>query len=321
MKKFIINFIFIITIFLSSFASYAEWHYISNDWYDSFKEVLPREEVVGIVISNEAPPDNYIAHKDLNGKGLNVYVLDTKEVIINFPEDDELWLSNFANEAFSFYKYESHDDFEIDENGDYRFDVRPIDEMDNQDYDNPFKSSLVYIDNFDLLHTSTTGYMELLFYGDSHLENINLSQFTTRNAESLYGLFGECRSLKNINCSNFDTRLAKNMTFMFANCHELEDVDISSFEPENLSDISYMFFNCPNIKRFTIGSSMIKYLKDFGLKGIWKNEDSGKIFDFSHINDDTIKLITAGAYVKIPNPSYGDYVHPYVGPYGPLPLL
>ena len=62
------------------------------------------------------------------------------------------------------------------------------------------------------------------------LEEIDVSNFNTRNLEDISSMFYMCKSLNRIDLSNFDTRKISNYREIFFYSSNLHYVDISSFQ-------------------------------------------------------------------------------------------
>ena len=60
-----------------------------------------------------------------------------------------------------------------------------------------------------------------MFYGCSSLNNLNLSNFNTKNVISMSVMFNSCSSLNNLNLSNFNTQNVPYMSDMFLGCSSL----------------------------------------------------------------------------------------------------
>ena len=75
--------------------------------------------------------------------------------------------------------------------------------------------------------------MSYMFSSCRSLNNLNLSDFDTKNVTNMYCMFSCCSSLNNLNLSNFDTKNVTNMPYMFDNCN----TNVSSNDNENYLQI------------------------------------------------------------------------------------
>ena len=57
-------------------------------------------------------------------------------------------------------------------------------------------------------------------------------------------MFFRCSLLEDLNLSNFVTKNVVNISFMFCGCPLLKEINISNFIINNTMDTSYMFFGC-----------------------------------------------------------------------------
>ena len=85
--------------------------------------------------------------------------------------------------------------------------------------------------------------MEGIFYYNSNLRIIDVSNFHTPNIIKLNSMFEGCSSLKSLNLSQFNTIKVEEMDYMFLGCHALKYLDISSFR----YNISYNYKTYRNI--------------------------------------------------------------------------
>ena len=263
-KKFFFIVGFVILLFAN--ATFAkETHFLYKDWYNIAETQLPRENVTAIsLICDESEPNNYDFTWDINGKGLKGFIVNDTEVIIHFPDGDKLKAGTFSDGLFSFYQFEKNDDYETGDNGEIIRGVRAQDHMDDDDYYAEFKSSLVYIENLDLLDTSSVTTMEGMFYGDRKLENIDVSYFNTRLATNMRKMFYKCESLTTLDLSVFDTSNVTNMAEMFASCTNLSNLDVSSFNTSNVTDMWRMFYNCKSLTTVNLSSFDTTYVEEMG---------------------------------------------------------
>lgn len=263
-KKFFLLLITFI-LFCGSITFAEETHFLYKDWYNIAETQLPREKVTAIsLICDESEPHNYDFTWDMDGKGLKGFIVNDTEVIIHFPDGDKLKAGTFSDGLFSFYQFEKNDDYETGDNGEIIRGVRAQDHMDDDDYYAEFKSSLIYIENLDLLDTSSVTTMEGMFYGDRKLENIDVSYFNTRLVTDMRKMFYECESLTSLDLSVFDTSSVTNMAEMFASCTNLSKLDVSCFNTSNVTDMWRMFYNCKSLTTVNLSSFDTTNVEDMG---------------------------------------------------------
>ena len=117
-----------------------------------------------------------------------------------------------------------------------------------------------------------------MFYLCTKLTTIDLSNFNTKNVETMRYLFGNCTKLESVDISNFNTSKVKNMAYVFFFClsikkiklgkldtssvedmrcffyynEKLESLDLSSFDTSKVTHMGWMFFHCLAIKRIIL---------------------------------------------------------------------
>ena len=87
-----------------------------------------------------------------------------------------------------------------------------------------------------------------MFAYNRNLSSLDVSNFDTRNATYIGGMFMYCDSLENINVSGFDTSNVENMQSMFSRMANIKEIDISSFTTKENVYIRDMFSNSPKLK-------------------------------------------------------------------------
>ena len=99
-----------------------------------------------------------------------------------------------------------------------------------------------------------------MFYGCESLTSINLSNFITKNVESMDWMFMDCYSLTSIDLSNFITTKVDNMDLMFSQCISLKYIDISQFTTRE-EEIT-LFKGLPNEGTIKANSDFINKIKE-----------------------------------------------------------
>lgn len=128
-----------------------------------------------------------------------------------------------------------------------------------------------------------------LFYGNTNLTNINVSNWDTSNITSLrstfssvknlesvecadwnvsnvttfYALFDTCSILKTIDVSKWDTSSATNMAWMFNN-NSLKTLDVSNFNTSKVANMFAMFSGCHSLTRIDVSNFNTSNVLDFG---------------------------------------------------------
>ena len=115
-------------------------------------------------------------------------------------------------------------------------------------------------DNFD---TVLVVDMTRMFLNCTNLEELDLSNFDTRNVTSMYAMFGmyddnsgfldnKLVSIKFGN--NFKTNNVTNMRSMFTGLTKLESLDVSGFDTSKVTSMFHMFMKCESLKTLNLNS-------------------------------------------------------------------
>ena len=78
-------------------------------------------------------------------------------------------------------------------------------------------------------------------FAESGISDINLQNFSTESATSMYAMFYACPNLVSIDVSGFDTKNVKSMRSMFRKCENLSSLDVSHFNTSNVTNMCAMF--------------------------------------------------------------------------------
>ena len=118
----------------------------------------------------------------------------------------------------------------------------------NKDCDSMFLNvpTLSEID-FSNISFEQTESMEGMFAACKGLKTIDLSMIDTSNVANMKKMFSQA-GIKELDLTSWDISNVKNMVSMFAYCEELEKLDISTFETENLTEAWGMFYCCYSLK-------------------------------------------------------------------------
>ena len=118
-------------------------------------------------------------------------------------------------------------------------------------------TSIVSIENVELLYTTNSNNMDYMFYNCQSLKEMSLkTNFNTLNVKSMINMFGECRNLATLDLgTKFDTEKVINLQNMFNECRSLIDLNIGEkFNTEKVENMSYLFNNCYNITKIDLKS-------------------------------------------------------------------
>ena len=238
----------ILVLFSANVVFAEETHFLRKNWYDKAITQLPKHKVTSIsLICDEGEPSDYDFTWNLDNKGLKGFIINETDVVIHFPDGDKLKTDSFADGLFSFCHFVKNKDYETGDNGEIIRGVRAEDHMYDDDYYAEYKSSLAYIENLGLLDTSSATNMEGMFYGDTKLENIDVSYFNTRLATNMRKMFYKCESLTTLDLSVFDTSSVTDMSYMFGSCINLKKIDMSYFNTSEVTNMRRMFYGCKSL--------------------------------------------------------------------------
>ena len=172
-----------------------------------------------------------------------------------------------------------------------------------------------------------------MFYGCLNLASIDVSNFNTKNVETMDYLFRNCSKLTSLDISNFNTTKVKTMNFIFAFCtiiqkinlgkldtssvedmrglfyynENLESADLSSFDTSKVTLMGWMFFHCYKIKSIILSEkfktsnvvsmfSMFSHCKSLTSLDL-SSFDTSKVTEMCYMFNNDFNLI----YLDIPN--------------------
>jgi surface protein len=96
-----------------------------------------------------------------------------------------------------------------------------------------------------------------VFYNDTNLETIDISNWDTSNSTSFQNMFFSCSKLQNIDVSNFNTSKTTDMSSMFYQCFKLINIDFSNSDVSKCINFSSMFFQCGEITKIKMGEGVL----------------------------------------------------------------
>ncbi len=94
--------------------------------------------------------------------------------------------------------------------------------------------------------------MNEMFSGCNELTGLDLSDFDTSNVIDMYRMFHNCSSLTQLDLNGFDTGNVTSMTGMFSGCSSLTNLNVSSFNTSNVTSMSSMFQNCSSLTNLNV---------------------------------------------------------------------
>lgn len=112
------------------------------------------------------------------------------------------------------------------------------------------------VENVDLSDFNTKNVTDMsgMFFQCEALKSINFGNFDTSNVESFGGMFIWCKSIRNLDLSSFDTSNATSMRMMFCGCESLESLSIGNFDTSKVTDMEHMFAICKSLKTLSISN-------------------------------------------------------------------
>lgn len=98
-----------------------------------------------------------------------------------------------------------------------------------------------------------------MFWGCTNLTNVDVSKLNTSSIVRFRGVFGgnQKMNFNNIDVSNWNTRNGKEFGVLFKNCHLLTSLDLSNWDLSNATDVSDMFNGCSSLTSL-IGNQPLK---------------------------------------------------------------
>ena len=106
--------------------------------------------------------------------------------------------------------------------------------------------------NVNLIDTSKTKYMQMMFVGCEELSSIDVSAWDTSNVVDMSFMFKRCYSLKTIDVSGWNTNNVTNMAGLFNDCEALNGVNVSKWNVGNVTNIYRMFNGCSSIEKIDV---------------------------------------------------------------------
>ena len=212
---------------------------ILNTLNEDFKKI---NEKLNNLLNN-----NKIKNENINNNYI-IAEIEIKEKDIN----KDIRILNSHEEGLRMKEYIMNDKVYDNEEEIKKCEIRINNQLIPFNYIHKFKSSGKYTIKYSFRkNINITAFM---FNGCSSIENINLSNFNTKNAKNMSYMFCDCSSLKSINLSNFNTNNVTDMSFMFCGCSSLNSINLSNFNTNNVTDMSCMFYECSSLKNIDLSN-------------------------------------------------------------------
>ena len=131
------------------------------------------------------------------------------------------------------------------------------------EFNNKFKPDIegVYLIEIEIpKQCEDLGYM---FYGCSHLSDIDLSNFDFSNTTNMNDMFNYCINLKDVQFNRLGGEKVNNLSYMFNYCKNLEKIDLSNFNTKEVTDMGGMFQHCEKLKEINLEKFDTKNVKQF----------------------------------------------------------
>lgn len=99
-----------------------------------------------------------------------------------------------------------------------------------------------------------------IFYYCKNIVSVDLSNFNTKNLNSIAYMFARCSNLRTVNFGNdFNTQKVTNMSALFYGCTNLKQIfGLENFITKNVTDLNQMFDGCENLLNINLRSFMTK---------------------------------------------------------------
>ncbi|TGD19595.1 DUF5776 domain-containing protein [Levilactobacillus suantsaiihabitans] len=102
--------------------------------------------------------------------------------------------------------------------------------------------------NLNQLDTSAATDMHSMFYQDSAVTSLDVSNFDTSQVTQMFGMFGGASSLVDLDVSNFNTDNVDSASTMFSGTTNLTEIDFKNGTFNNVNNVGFMFANSGVVK-------------------------------------------------------------------------
>lgn len=114
------------------------------------------------------------------------------------------------------------------------------------------------IEEIDISNADTSGVTDMayMFYNLQDLKTVKLGSFNTSNVTDMSQMFGYSSHLTSVTFGNeTDTSSVTDMSYMFCMCYDLSSVDFGEkFSTSSVTNMSYMFSDCSNLTALDLSS-------------------------------------------------------------------
>ena len=104
--------------------------------------------------------------------------------------------------------------------------------------------------------------MEGMFYNCQSLVHITTKIFKQNKLKNLNKVFNYCISLKEIDLSYFETTYMTELRGTFQNCKSLEKINFTNFDTTNIEKMDHIFFRCESLIYLDISGFNLENLKN-----------------------------------------------------------
>ena len=127
-------------------------------------------------------------------------------------------------------------------------------------YDLP---NLITIEGLEKFDTSNTLKMDFMFFKNSKLKDLDLSDWITSSLIDVTSMFEECSVLQNLNISTWDTSSLLNTGGMFRNSPSLTYIDLSNWNVSKVVDMKFMFYNASSLQFLDVSKWDVQSVETF----------------------------------------------------------
>ena len=145
-----------------------------------------------------------------------------------------------------------------------------------------------------------------MFYNQSNLKSIDLSNLDTHNVTNMVSMFESCSGLTSLDLTSLNTSSVTNMSWMFLSCHNLVELNLSSFNTENVTGMNSMFCDCVSLTSIDLSNINTSNVTNMdGMFSYCDNLTKLNLYDFDTNNVISMKRMFKGSQ-KLVNISLGD---------------
>ena len=93
-----------------------------------------------------------------------------------------------------------------------------------------------------------------MFYAQTNLIEVDLSNFDASKVTSMGGMFNGCTNLEKFTSGNINTPLLDTMSAVFSKCSSLTSIDISNFDTSGVTTMKELFRECSTLEKINFGN-------------------------------------------------------------------